>query len=153
MNRKAIKALSHALAHTIRFHNGQRYYQPFAQEHIDTLGKFLRSQNPEFKRENWERETGYIRGRSRWHNVAPSGSPSDHPSGNMSDTLDRMIAWENGVLSDDATIRLFQDLVDSGMAWSLQGMYGRQAASLIKAGLVRDTHHVITRAGSRKGGR
>jgi hypothetical protein len=50
--------------------------------------------------------------------------------------LDDMIAWENGELDDDHTVALFQSLVDSGMAWQLQGMYGRQAAALIDAGLV-----------------
>lgn len=50
--------------------------------------------------------------------------------------LDKMIAWENGELSEDDTIALFQQLVDTGVAWQLQGMYGRQAVALIDAGLV-----------------
>lgn len=50
--------------------------------------------------------------------------------------LDRMIAWEQGDLSDEETIELFQSLVDSGMAWQLQGMYGRFAAHLIDEGYV-----------------
>lgn len=35
--------------------------------------------------------------------------------------LDRMIAWEQGELSGDDEVRLFQELVDSGLAWRLQG--------------------------------
>ena len=48
--------------------------------------------------------------------------------------LDRMIAWEQGDLGDDATITLFQELIDNGMAWTLQGCYGRMAMALIDAG-------------------
>ncbi len=50
------------------------------------------------------------------------------------DQLDKMIAWEEGELDDDGTIELFQELIDNGMAWSLQGCYGRTASALIEAG-------------------
>ncbi len=50
--------------------------------------------------------------------------------------LDNMIAWEQDDLDEDATIELFQRLVDNGMAWTLQGAYGRTARALIDAGLV-----------------
>ena len=50
--------------------------------------------------------------------------------------LDQMIAWEQGELSDDETVELFQALVDNGMAWQLQGMYGRFAAHFIEEGYV-----------------
>ena len=49
--------------------------------------------------------------------------------------LDKMIAWEEGELADDEVIALFQDLINSGQAWTLQGCYGRQAQALIDAGL------------------
>jgi hypothetical protein len=51
-------------------------------------------------------------------------------------TLDAMINWENGDLDDDNTIELFQHLVDTGMAWTLQGVYGRTAQAMIDEGLV-----------------
>lgn len=51
------------------------------------------------------------------------------------DQLDKMIAWENGELDEEQTVELFQSLINSGLAWSLQGCYGRQAAALIDAGL------------------
>jgi hypothetical protein len=52
------------------------------------------------------------------------------------DELSRMIAWEEGELNNEETVELFQGLVNSGLAWKLQGCYGRQAAALIDAGLV-----------------
>jgi len=54
----------------------------------------------------------------------------------MSD-IDQIIAYENGDLSEDDTICLFQRLVDTGLAWELQGHYGRTAKEFINSGLVR----------------
>jgi hypothetical protein len=51
--------------------------------------------------------------------------------------VDRIIEFEDGTLDDTEVIELFQELVDSGLAWQLQGAYGRQAAALIDMGLVR----------------
>lgn len=61
---------------------------------------------------------------------------------------DRIISYESGGLSDEDTVDLFQDLVDSGLAWSLQGSYGRMAARLIEAGIiVADDGRPVTHAG------
>ena len=49
--------------------------------------------------------------------------------------LDRMIEWEEGRLAGEDETRLFQELIDEGIVWSLQGCYGRRAAALINAGL------------------
>lgn len=54
------------------------------------------------------------------------------------DLTGSIIAYEEGSLSEEETIRLFQALVDNGMAWTLQGSYGRTAAAMIDAGLI---HH------------
>lgn len=54
------------------------------------------------------------------------------------DALDQLMAYEAGDLDDDATIVLFQHLVDTGQAWSLQGHYGRTARALIDAGHVTE---------------
>jgi len=58
----------------------------------------------------------------------------------MSDLTNAIIEYESGELDEDATIRLFQELVDSGLAWSLQGHYGRVAVGLIDAGLVKQSN-------------
>lgn len=51
----------------------------------------------------------------------------------------KIIAFEQGELDEDEIIELFQAMVDDGSVWSLQGSYGRTAASLIEQGLVVDT--------------
>jgi len=52
----------------------------------------------------------------------------------MNDTTSKIIAFESGELDEDEVIDLFQDLIDSGLAWQLQGHYGRTAKALIEAG-------------------
>lgn len=54
----------------------------------------------------------------------------------MEDLVGTIIRYEKGDLSEDETIELFSYLVSTGMAWTLQGRYGRTAADLIEAGLI-----------------
>lgn len=50
--------------------------------------------------------------------------------------LNQIIAFENDELDESEVVVLFQHLVDTGLAWTLQGFYGRTARDLIAAGLV-----------------
>jgi hypothetical protein len=54
----------------------------------------------------------------------------------MSDLFSMMMDFEAGELDDEGVIELFQQLVDNGMAWQLQGFYGRTAMALIEEGLI-----------------
>ena len=54
----------------------------------------------------------------------------------MKNLTERITEYEQGKLDEQQTIQLFQELVDSGLAWNLQGHYGRTAYQLIEAGLV-----------------
>lgn len=60
--------------------------------------------------------------------------------------VDAIIAYESGELGEDDTVDLFQSLIDSGAAWSLQGHYGRTATALIEAGLCTDPRRREIRA-------
>lgn len=53
------------------------------------------------------------------------------------DVVSKIIAFETGTMeTEEEVIEFFQELVDSGMAWQLQGSYGRMAQRLIDAGYV-----------------
>lgn len=46
-----------------------------------------------------------------------------------------IVDFESGALDEEQVVEGFQYLIDSGLAWALQGSYGRTAASLIEEGL------------------
>ena len=51
------------------------------------------------------------------------------------DGVTEIMAFEEGESDRERTIALFQHLIDTGMAWSLQGSYGRMALDLMESGL------------------
>ena len=54
------------------------------------------------------------------------------------DMLDKIMGFEQGELDDTEVVELFQELVETGQAWTLQGSYGRMAVRLIDMGLVKE---------------
>jgi hypothetical protein len=66
------------------------------------------------------------------------------------DSLGFIMAYEDGDLDENDIVAGFQCLIDSGMAWSLQGHYGRMAAALIKGGYceeARKLNHATIQTG------
>lgn len=58
-------------------------------------------------------------------------------------SVDQIVDYENGELSEDETIDLFAELVRTGLAWTLQGHYGRIANAMISQGLIdREGHRL-----------
>lgn len=47
---------------------------------------------------------------------------------------EKVIAYEQDELNGLEIVELFQELIDSGMAWKLQGHYGRMAMDLVDSG-------------------
>ena len=52
------------------------------------------------------------------------------------DFINDVIKYEEGSMSNDEVISFFQYLVNSGIAWSLQGHYGRMAMYLLEEELI-----------------
>lgn len=62
--------------------------------------------------------------------------------------MDFIMAYEGGTLeSDEQVFAGFQILIDEGLAWSLQGSYGRMARDLIEAGHCTASDEIIERFG------
>ena len=67
------------------------------------------------------------------------------------DLTGQVIAWEQGELDEEGAASLFQHLINNGMAWSLQGAYGRTAVALIRLGLCEATTPAAKYYTSREG--
>ena len=50
--------------------------------------------------------------------------------------IDMLMAYEDGELDSEQTVELFQNLIDSGLIFNLQGHYMRAAKELVDAGLI-----------------
>lgn len=53
-------------------------------------------------------------------------------------SANRIIAFENGELTERQVIRLFKDLYISGLLFQLQGFYGRTFQALVGAGKITE---------------
>ena len=54
---------------------------------------------------------------------------------NQMDLMSSILDYEMGILEDTEVVELFQELVNTGLAWTLQGSYGRTARDLIEQGV------------------
>ena len=54
----------------------------------------------------------------------------------MNNQIDLIIQYENGECNKEQTLELFSQLIKSGLAWKLQGHYGRTARSLIEQNFI-----------------
>lgn len=52
------------------------------------------------------------------------------------DLVAALMSFEAGEMDDEQIIELFQHLVTTGLAWQLQGSYGRTAMYMIEEGYV-----------------
>jgi hypothetical protein len=51
--------------------------------------------------------------------------------------VDQLIAYEEGQITEDEEIALFQHLIDTGTCWHLSGHYQCVGATLIEAGVIK----------------
>jgi hypothetical protein len=59
------------------------------------------------------------------------------------DIVGLIMDFESGQLSDKGILELFSELIKNGMAWSLQGSYGRAAQSLIDRGYISRSGKIL----------
>lgn len=59
------------------------------------------------------------------------------------DLVGALMDYEIGALTKDEVIELFARLIESGLAFQLQGAYGRQATALIEAGYISETGEIL----------
>ena len=57
--------------------------------------------------------------------------------------IDNIIAYEQGKLDRDSTIAMFQQMVNDGSAWTLQGHYGRTAKALLDAVYIQPKQNIV----------
>lgn len=56
--------------------------------------------------------------------------------------FEKIIAFENGELTQVQVLELFSYLIRAKLVWKLQGNYGRTVNSLIEAGLIEDSGEI-----------
>ena len=52
----------------------------------------------------------------------------------MKDMVSLIMAYEEGTLEQEDIVGMFQEMINSGLVWHLQGHYGRTARRLIDEG-------------------
>jgi hypothetical protein len=57
--------------------------------------------------------------------------------------VDQIIAFEQGELDENQIVELFAHLVQTGLAWTLQGAYGRMATALMHQGYIDEEGNIL----------
>jgi len=57
--------------------------------------------------------------------------------------VDKIMLYEQGELDANGTLELFSELVKTGMAWTLQGSYGRAAMGMIQRGWLDENGNIL----------
>lgn len=60
-----------------------------------------------------------------------------------SDTVTKIIQYENGEMSQDEILEFFAQLIKDGTCWHLQGSYGRTAQSFIDSGFIDSNGNIL----------
>lgn len=50
------------------------------------------------------------------------------------DVVGKIIEYEEGSMNREEMVEFFQELINSGLVWQLQGSYGKTAEQLIRSG-------------------
>jgi hypothetical protein len=61
----------------------------------------------------------------------------------VTDLVSKIVEWESGEMSEEDEISFFQEMVNSGVVWQLQGAYGRQAKAMLDAGVITSPFQVV----------
>ena len=56
---------------------------------------------------------------------------------NLNKLAEEISRYESGQMTEEEAINFFQDLVDSGIIWQLQGSYQREAVRLLNARVIK----------------
>lgn len=75
--------------------------------------------------------------------MAHTVEQDDTATDSRADLISRIMDWEAGDMDADETLEFFSDLISSGLAWSLQGVYGRTAAAYIEQGYISPEGEVL----------
>lgn len=59
------------------------------------------------------------------------------------DAVEKIIAYESGEMNPEEEVRFFAELIKSGLAWTLQGSYGRMAKAYIQDGMISYNGEIV----------
>jgi len=61
----------------------------------------------------------------------------------IKDFVDKVVRFEGGEMTPQETLQFFAELIKTGHAWKLQGVYGRTAIRFMKAGFIDEKGNIL----------